>query len=62
MSHKSHPGDGSRNLGVKGGGLWGRGFKDQVDLATRKSFIGSLLKLFRMLHWQVPLSLDTFLD
>lgn len=50
MSHKSSPGDGSHGRGVKGGGVYGRGFKSPVELTGGKSIFRSLFHLLRILR------------
>jgi hypothetical protein len=50
MSKKSHPGDGVRNCGIRGGGLWEGGFKSRPVPSTGYSVIAALVRLISMLR------------
>ena len=51
MSHKSKPGDGSVGQGVKGGGVYGRGFAaSTVKPMERASVSLSLRRLLRLVR------------
>jgi hypothetical protein len=50
MAKKSHPGDGTRNQGVKGGALYGAHHQTAVTISSEPSLFQSLPKLRALLR------------